>query len=103
MSRIEVSKEKLEKLLEIVGNCDDCPLTGGKCEEMPGKTCYETLMLWVQNDIKKYRIGTHVEDYVEYEVEAPSLEEAIAQLQADLDEQYCGPSASYEITYFEED
>lgn len=102
MSKIEVSKEKLEKLLEIVGNCDDCPLEG-RCNEMPGLTCYETLMNWVQNDTKTYRIGAHVNKLVEYTVEAPNIEEAMAQVRAELENEYGGPNASYDIIDFEAD
>lgn len=101
MAKIEVSKEKLEKLLELVKDCDDCPLEG-RCNEMPGLTCYETLKNWVQNDTKMYHIGARVENYVEYTVEAPNIEEAIAQVRASLEDEYGGPNASYDILDFEE-
>lgn len=102
MSKIEVSQEKLERLLDIVKKCDVCPLEG-RCNEMPGLTCYETLLSWVQNDTKTYRIGAQVNKFVEYTVEAPNIEEAMAQVREELENEYGGPNASYDITDFEED
>lgn len=101
MAKIEVSKEKLEELIEMIPSCDCCPLDDA-CDKMPGTTCNERLNLWLQNDMKRYCINARLTTYPEYEVEAPNLEEAVAQVKAVLTKQCERSRDSYNITAWDE-
>lgn len=101
MAKIEVSQEKLEELISMIPSCNCCPLDD-ICNKMSSETCYERLSLWIKNDIKKYRISTKITMYPEYEVEAPNIREAIAQVEAVLTKQCEGLKDSYAITAWDE-